>query len=69
VTPLKVISHLFHWFDKLVIDGLVELFGGAPKAGSEALGPSTQTGVLHDYALRMVAGVAVVLVVVALVLY
>ena len=69
VTPLKVISHLFHWFDKLVIDGVVELFGGMPKAGSESLSPVTQTGVLHDYALRMVAGVAVVLVVVAIVLY
>lgn len=69
VTPLKVISHLFHWFDKLVIDGIVELFGGVPKAGSEALSPVTQTGVLHDYALRMIAGTAVVLAVVALVLY
>jgi NADH-quinone oxidoreductase subunit L len=69
VTPLKIISHLFHWFDKLVIDGIVELFGGAPKAGAETLGPVSQTGVLHDYALRMIAGVAVVLVVVALVLY
>ncbi len=69
VTPLKVISHLFHWFDKLVIDGIVELFGGVPKASSESLSPATQTGVLHDYALRMVAGVAVVLVVVAIVLY
>lgn len=69
VTPLKIISHLFHWFDKLVIDGIVELFGGVPKAGSETLSPATQTGVLHDYALRMVAGVAVVLVVVAIVLY
>ena len=69
VTPLKVISHLFHWFDKLVIDGIVELFGGVPKASSESLSPATQTGVLHDYALRMVAGVAIVLVVVAIVLY
>jgi NADH-quinone oxidoreductase subunit L len=69
VTPLRVISHLFHWFDKLVIDGIVELFGGVPKAGSETLGPATQTGVLHDYALRMIAGTAVVLAVVALVLY
>ena len=69
VTPLKVISHLFHWFDKIVVDGLVELFGGAPKTGSETIGPLTQTGVLHDYALRMVAGVAVVLVVVVLVVF
>lgn len=69
VTPLKVLSHLFHWFDKIVIDGIVELFGGTPKVGSEAIGSSTQTGILHDYALRMIAGVAVVLVVVALVLF
>jgi NADH-quinone oxidoreductase subunit L len=69
VTPLKVISHLFHWFDKIVVDGLVELFGGTPKAGSETIGPLTQTGVLHDYALRMVAGMAVVLVVVVLVVF
>jgi NADH-quinone oxidoreductase subunit L len=69
VTPLKVFAHLFHWFDKLVVDGLVELFGGVPKTGSETIGPMTQTGVLHDYALRMVAGVAVVLVVVVLVVF
>lgn len=69
VTPLKVLSHLFHWFDKLVVDGLVELFGRTPRASSETIGPMTQTGVLHDYALRMVAGVAVVLLVVVLVVF
>lgn len=69
VTPLKVFAHLFHWFDKLVIDGIVELFGAAPKQGSESIAPVTQTGVLHDYALRMVAGVAVILLVVVLVVF
>lgn len=69
VTPLKVFSHLFHWFDKLVIDGIVELFGAAPKQSSESISPVTQTGVLHDYALRMVAGVAVILLVVVLVVF
>lgn len=69
ITPLKVFSHLFHWFDKLVVDGLVNLFGATPRVGSDAIGESTQTGVLHDYALRMVAGFAVVLVVVVLVVF
>ena len=69
VTPLRLISNLFFWFDRLVIDGIVELFGGTPKMGSETIGNATQTGVLHDYALRMIAGTAVVLVVVVLVLY
>jgi len=69
VTPLRLISNLFFWFDRLVIDGIVELFGGTPKMGSETIGNATQTGVLHDYALRMIAGTAAVLVVVVLVLY
>ncbi|USN99192.1 MAG: NADH-quinone oxidoreductase subunit L [Phycisphaeraceae bacterium] len=69
VTPLKIFAHLFHWFDKLIVDGLVNFFGATPRVSSDAIGESTQTGVLHDYALRMVAGIAVVLVVVVLVLF
>jgi NADH-quinone oxidoreductase subunit L len=69
VTPLKIFGHLFHWFDKLVVDGLVELFGGTPKASARTIGPMTQTGRLHDYAQRMVAGIAVVLIVVVLVVF
>ncbi len=69
VTPLKVFAYLFSWFDKLVVDGLVNLFGGMPKVGSDVIGETTQTGVLHDYAQRMIAGVAVVLVVVVLVVF
>lgn len=65
VKPLLVLSHIFHMLDKLLVDGLVRLFGMAPRAvGSVAR--KQQSGVLHDYALRMALGVALVMVIVLL---
>lgn len=66
VKPLLVFSHIFHAFDKLVIDGLVDLFGSLPRWLGSLLRPS-QDGMLHGYATGMVAGSAVLLLLVVLV--
>ncbi len=60
VVPLWVLSHVLHAIDKVLVDGLVNLFGWAPRGiGSAARG--SQTGVLHDYAVRMAGGVALII--------
>ncbi len=66
VKPLLVFSHVFHAFDKLVIDGLVDLLGALPRWLGSLLRPS-QDGVMHGYATGMVAGSAVLLALVVLV--
>lgn len=66
VKPLLVFSHVFHAFDKLVIDGLVDLLGSLPRWLGSLLRPS-QDGVMHGYATGMVAGSAVLLALVVLV--
>lgn len=63
VTPLRVISHVFHWIDKLLIDGLVNLFGFLPRVFAWIIRPS-QSGVLQGYAVSMAGGLAVILFVV-----
>ena len=63
VTPLRVISHVFHWIDKLLVDGLVNLFGFLPRVFAWIIRPS-QSGVLQGYAASMAGGLAVILFVV-----
>jgi len=63
VTPLRIFSHVLHWFDKLVIDGIVNLFGILPRVGAWIVRPS-QSGVLQGYAVSMAGGVAILLLVV-----
>ena len=63
VTPLRIASHIMHWFDKLVIDGIVNLFGILPRVGAWIVRPS-QSGVLQGYAVSMAGGVAILLLVV-----
>ncbi len=65
VKPLRVISHIFHVIDKLLIDGLVNLFGVLPRIIGSALRPA-QSGQLQGYAVGMAAGVAFILLVVVL---
>ncbi|MDX2116863.1 MAG: NADH-quinone oxidoreductase subunit L [Planctomycetota bacterium] len=64
--PLLVASHIFHWIDKLLVDGLVNLAGATPRTAGSAVRPS-QSGLLHGYAVGMAGGIAVVLVIVLLV--
>ena len=63
VTPLRIISHVFHWVDKLLIDGLVNVFGFLPRVFAWIIRPS-QSGVLQGYAVSMAGGLAVILFVV-----
>ncbi len=59
VKPLWVLGHIFATLDRVLVDGLVNAFGWAPK-GTGRAARRLQSGVLHDYALRMAAGVALV---------
>jgi NADH-quinone oxidoreductase subunit L len=63
VTPLRVISHIFHWIDKLLLDGLVNFFGFLPRILAWIIRPS-QSGVLQGYAVSMAGGLAILLFVV-----
>jgi len=63
VRPLRVLSQVFHALDKLLVDGLVDLLGVLPRWLGAGLRPS-QSGVLHGYASGMVAGTAILLIVV-----
>jgi NADH-quinone oxidoreductase subunit L len=58
--PLLVFANLFYLFDALIIDGLVNLFGRAPRSVGAGLRPS-QNGVLQGYATGMAGGVALLL--------
>jgi len=63
VTPLRIGSHIFHWIDKLLVDGLVNLFGFLPRLLAWILKPS-QSGVLQGYAVSMAGGMVLLLLVV-----
>ncbi len=62
-TPLLVLAHIFHLFDKLIVDGLVRLVGAIPRWIGGLIRP-TQSGELHGYAAGMAAGVALLLFIV-----
>ena len=62
VKPLYVLAHILHLIDKLLVDGLVNLAGFLPKAAGHGV-RRQQTGVLHDYALRMAMGLALVVII------
>ena len=63
VTPLRIASHIFHWIDKLLVDGIVNFFGYLPRIFAWIIRPS-QSGVLQGYAVSMAGGVAILLLVV-----
>jgi NADH-quinone oxidoreductase subunit L len=65
-TPLWVVSHLFHLFDKLVVDGLVGFAGFFPRGLGTSLRPS-QSGHLQGYAAGMAGGAGLLLLIVILV--
>ncbi|MCA9292899.1 MAG: NADH-quinone oxidoreductase subunit L [Phycisphaerales bacterium] len=63
-TPLRVIAHIFHAFDKLIIDGaLVDGAGLLPRLLGRTLRPM-QSGVLHGYATGMAAGIGIIVLIV-----
>jgi len=58
--PLLVLAHLFYLIDKLLIDGLVDLFGGTPRGIGKRVRPM-QGGSLQGYAGLMAIGVGLLL--------
>ncbi len=66
VGPLRVISHILHWIDRLLVDGIVNLFGFMPRLFAWIIRPS-QSGVLQGYAVSMAGGVVILLAVVIVV--
>jgi NADH-quinone oxidoreductase subunit L len=65
VLPVRVLAHVFHAFDRLIVDGLVNLAGLAPRLIGSRVRP-WQNGQLHGYAAGMVAGVAMLIAAVVL---
>jgi NADH-quinone oxidoreductase subunit L len=61
--PLWVLSNIFYYIDKLLVDGLVNLFGFLPRLLGGTLRPA-QSGQLHGYAVAMAGGIAVLLIIV-----
>ena len=61
--PLLVLAHVFHALDKLLVDGLVNAFGAAPRWLASGLRPS-QSGVLQGYATGMAGGVGLFLLII-----
>jgi len=60
VLPLKGIARLCAWFDRTVIDGLVDLCGVVLKVFGAFLRP-LQNGLVQFYALAMVLGLLVLI--------
>ncbi|MBK7404084.1 MAG: hypothetical protein IPJ41_05500 [Phycisphaerales bacterium] len=65
VLPLRVLSHVFHTIDRLLVDGLVNLAGATPRIIGSRVRP-WQNGQLHGYAVGMAGGVAVLVAAVVL---
>ncbi len=66
VEPLRATGRLFFAMDRIVVDGLVWLAGFVPQLSGFALKLTTQRGYLQGYALTMLLGVVVILLIVFL---
>jgi len=55
VWPGLALAWLCYWFDRWIVDGLVDLVGRVPPAVGAVL-RSTQTGLVHLYAMLMILG-------------
>ena len=61
VWPLRLLSRISYWFDRTVIDGLVNLAGHVPLVVGSSL-RSLQSGMVQFYAVAMVWGVIVLVI-------
>ncbi len=61
VWPLRLLARLSYWFDRSVIDGLVNFAGRVPLVVGAGL-RSLQSGMVQFYAVAMVWGVIVLVV-------
>jgi NADH-quinone oxidoreductase subunit L len=66
VKPLWVVAQVFRLIDQILVDGLVNFFGAAPRGIGRSLRP-TQSGELHGYALAMAGGLAFLLLIILMV--
>jgi NADH-quinone oxidoreductase subunit L len=66
VEPLRGIGRAMFAFDRWVIDGLVWLFGFVPQVVGFTLKLTVQRGRLQGYAAAMLAGIAVILLLIFL---
>jgi len=66
IEPLRRIGGIFFTLDKYFVDGLVWLAGFIPQLGGFVLKLTLQRGYVQGYALSMVLGIAIILLVVFL---
>ncbi len=64
VQPLRDLGRLLYAFDRFIIDGLVGVIGLVPQLSGFALKLSTQRGYLQGYAVTMLFGIVVILLIV-----
>jgi NADH-quinone oxidoreductase subunit L len=58
VWPLRIVAGVCYWFDRTVIDGLVDLAGRLPVAFGHIM-RGLQMGLVQFYALAMVLGMLI----------
>ena len=63
IEPLRRLGQMFYAVDRLVVDGIVWLVGFVPQGMGFALKLSTQRGQLQGYAVTMLLGVVIILLV------
>ena len=63
VEPLRACGRAFFWLDRVLIDGLVTATGFVPQLAGFTLKLTTQRGSLQGYALLMVLGIVVILLI------
>jgi NADH-quinone oxidoreductase subunit L len=64
VEPLRMLGRFFYAFDRLAIDGLVWIIGMIPQVFGFSMKATVQRGYLQGYALAMLLGIALILVIV-----
>jgi NADH:ubiquinone oxidoreductase subunit 5 (subunit L)/multisubunit Na+/H+ antiporter MnhA subunit len=62
VEPLRAAGRGLYLFDRLVVDGLVRVFGFSPHAAGWVVRFTTQRGYLQGYAVMMLLGLTAILV-------
>jgi NADH-quinone oxidoreductase subunit L len=66
VEPLRSLGEIFFAIDRIIVDGIVWLISFIPQASGFVLKLTTQRGYLQGYAVTMLFGIAVILLVVFL---
>src|SRR6185295_11429074 len=64
VEPLRDLGSVFFAIDRFVVDGIVGIIGLVPQLSGFALKLTTQRGYLQGYAVTMLFGIVVILLIV-----